>query len=202
MMLSLNSANRFITLFQKIIKYLVVFLILFAVLTTVINIFRRAQTKYSDLGSKSVAGWQEYKNEYMGISLKYPADWEVNALGESDKFEEIILESPCSIQSDIQCATVSIYPRKEGVDAVPYYNPDKKSNEVTLNIDGVTISGFDFDYSPINSMEKIYQFKHNHINYDVTYFETPYKNGEPGDPKKLIYSEIVNQIIKSIKFDK
>lgn len=202
MIVDQKSANRFITLFQKIIKYLVVFLILFAALTITINIFSRAQTKYSDLGSKSVAGWKEYKNEYMGISLKYPTDWELNALGESGKFEEIILESPCNIQSDTQCATVSIYPRKEGVDAVPYYNPDKKSNEVSLNVDGVVVNGFDFDYSPINSLEKIYQFEHNNINYDVTYFETPYKNGEPGDPESLVYSKQVEQMINSISFSK
>ena len=138
----------------------------------------------------------------MGITLKYPADWELNTLGESDKFEEIILESPCNIQSDTQCATVSIYPRKEGVDAVPYYDPDKQSNEFTLNVEGVIVNGFDFDYSPINSLEKIYQFEHNNINYDVTYFETLYKNGEPGDPKKLVYSEMVSQILKSMSFDK
>lgn len=200
MIVDQKSANRFISLLQKIIKYLVVFLVLFAVLTVIINIFGRAQTKYSDLGSKSVAGWKEYKNEYMGISLKYPTDWEANVLGESDKFEQIILESPCNIQGDAQCATVSIYPHKVGVDAIPYYDPDRKSNEVALNVDGVIVNGFDFDYSPINSLEKIYLFEHNDINYELIYFETPYKNGEPGDPKKLVYSEVVNQIIKSMGF--
>lgn len=202
MMLSLTSSNRFIGLLQKIIKYLAVFFILFGLLTIVISIYSSAKNKILDPDSKSVIGWKEYKNEYMGISLKYPADWEASMLGESVKFGEIILESSCNIQDDTQCATVSIYPRKDGVDAVPYYHPDRKSNETTLVIDGVVVTRFDFDYSPINSLEKIYQFEHNDINYDIVYFETPYKNGEPGDPESLVYSKQVEQMINSISFSK
>ena len=199
---NLKSANKSIGLMQKIVKYFALFFLLFGLLIIIISIFSSAKNKVLNLESNSVSGWKEHKNEYMGISLRYPDDWELNTLGESAKFEDIILESPCDTQKDTQCATVSFYPRKAGVDSVPSYDPDMISNETTLNIDGVVVNAFDFDYSPINSLEKIYQFEHNNIIYDVIYFETPYINGEAGDPKKLIYAEEVNQIIKSLNFAK
>ena len=208
MALNQKSADKFLKFVQKLIKYLAIFLALFGIATVLLSVFKVSSNNLRLKSSGNLeeamvqpdSSWNKYSNKSTGISFKYPMDWELSKMGESSNFEQITIESSCDIELDSQCATVSFYPYKTGVDATPYYDESRITNRSSVYIDGVKIEMFDFDYSPINSLEKIYQFSYKGINYEVTYFETTYKNGEVYDPTKLVYSSLVDQIIRSLDF--
>lgn len=203
MALRQKSADKFLKFVQKLIKYLAIFLALFAIAIVLSSVFK-VSLKSSDNNQSRKAqldeSWNIYSNNSMGMSFKYPKEWKINRMGESTDFEQITIESDCNIQSDDQCVTISFYPYKKGVDAIPYYDDSRISNRSSINVYGVNITMFDFDYSPINNLEKIYQFSYKGVNYEVTYYETVYKKGEVHNPTKLMYSNLVDQIIRSLEF--
>ncbi len=204
MALNKGKADKFLKTVQKLTKYLAIVSVLFALAIIFFSIFK-SSLKYSNNnqpGNRTQLddSWNEYSNNSMGMSFKYPKDWKLNRMGESTDFEQITIESDCNIQSDDQCVTVSFYPYKKGVDAIPYYDDMRISNKSSISVNGVDITMFDFDYSPINNMEKIYQFSYKGVNYEVTYYETVYKKGEVQNPTKLMYSNLVDQVIRSLEF--